>query len=677
MRVPRLIPSAVFLVSSAALAAQGQGDKPRFQAGVELYQLDVTVLDDKRLPVRGLKDADFTVLINGAATPIRAFTPIEIAAPAPPGPAAWASEAPPDVVTNAVGAQDGRLVVILMDRTIPLHEPTAVAKRVAAAAVEALGPHDLAAVVSTRNNAVQDGSVQNFTADRARLLRAINHADPSTGISKEAESLPTMGKLDPLQDGQCLCGTCVHETIQRVADALQNTPRRRKTLLFIGTNVIWQSVRAAAEAGQDVGCETRIEDARKAMFAAVDRANLTVHAIDPQGLTNIGPQTRADAISQPKASVVGPRTTSGAGMGGGPGTRLGQLQTELNDSITNRQNLEVLPARTGGRTVVGMNRPEEIVPAIFRESDAYYVLAIERPMTTRPNEPGTIEVKVAGKGRRVYTQRKYAPGQLAQSKAAPPVSIDEAFTRVVPSAARTLTLGVTASASPASARGLVKVNLDVRAFAKADGTAVPLEVSTVAVDRNGRPVASARQTSTVASRAAAGVNSAPAAPEVNVQSHLELDPGDYEIRVGVSDPATTTVATVFADVTVPKFQSTPLSLSDIAVETASSPSAPPAPTTRRSFRRRDHVRAVVQIYQGTQRTDPITPVSMRVQIVNVQGTAVRDQSLAFATPAFTNRRADAVMTLPVANLPAGEYLLKLDVSADDRTAARALRFAVE
>ena len=108
-------------------------------------------------------------------------------------------------------------------------------------------------------------------------------------------------------------------------------------------------------------------------------------------------------------------------------------------------------------------------------------------------------------------------------------------------------------------------------------------------------------------------------PEVNVQSYLELDPGDYEIRVGVSDPATTTVASVFADVTVPKFQSTPLSLSDIAVEIASSLSTPPAPTTSRSFRRGDHVRAVIQIYQGTQRTDPITPVSMRVQIVNAQG----------------------------------------------------------
>ena len=222
-----------------------------------------------------------------------------------------------------------------------------------------------------------------------------------------------MGKLDPMQDGQCLCGVCVPETIQRVAEALQNTPRRRKVLFFIGTNIVWQSARSVMAAGKDVGCETLIKDARNAMFAAVDRANLTVHAIDPQGLTTIGPQTRADAISKPSPSVVSGRSTSGGSMGDEQGTRLGQLQTELNESISNKQNLDVLPARTGGRTVVGMNKPEEIVPAIFRESDAYYVLAIERPITTnRPDEPRSIDVKVARRGLRVYTQRKYTTAQL-------------------------------------------------------------------------------------------------------------------------------------------------------------------------------------------------------------------------------------------------------------------------
>ncbi|MEP6918356.1 MAG: hypothetical protein ABJC89_22100 [Acidobacteriota bacterium] len=38
-------------------------DQPQsFRTGVELVQLDVAVLDDHRVPVRGLTAADFTVL---------------------------------------------------------------------------------------------------------------------------------------------------------------------------------------------------------------------------------------------------------------------------------------------------------------------------------------------------------------------------------------------------------------------------------------------------------------------------------------------------------------------------------------------------------------------------------------------------------------------------------------
>jgi hypothetical protein len=98
---------------------------------------------------------------------------------------------------------------------------------------------------------------------------------------------------------------------------------------------------------------------------------------------------------------------------------------------------------------------------------------------------------------------------------------------------------------------------------------------------------------------------------------------------------------------------------------------------RRVFDRADQVRAVLQIYQGTRRTDVITPVSMRVQILDAKGTAVRDQTLLFTEQTFTDRRADCVITLPVASLPAGEYLLKLEASVDRQTSGRALRFAVQ
>ena len=119
MRVRRIGLVVFQVLASAGLLAQGQGDVPQFRAGVELIQLDVAVLDDKRQPVRGLSAADFTVLENGVARPIRAFTPVELAPRTRSTEAVWAADVPADVATNQVGQQDGRLVIILMDRSIP------------------------------------------------------------------------------------------------------------------------------------------------------------------------------------------------------------------------------------------------------------------------------------------------------------------------------------------------------------------------------------------------------------------------------------------------------------------------------------------------------------------------------------------------------------------------------
>jgi VWFA-related protein len=661
MTIRRVGLVAFCAIASANLFARQQDVPPQFRTGVELVQLDVAVLDDKRQPVRGLTAAEFTVFEEGVARPIRAFTAVDLPARTTSAETAWSKDVPPDVVSNQVGEQEGRLVVILMDRTIPVQQPTIVARRIATAAVDELGPADLAAVVSTANGAVQSGAIQNLTSDRTRLLRAINHSDPSTGISPEQEVI--MGKLDPLQDGRCLCGLCVLETVGRVAEAVQDTPRRRKVLLFIGSDVIFQSMRPTAERGQDPGCETRLKDARAAMFAAVDRANLTIHSIDPQGLVNIGPQTRAGAPGGFDRAV-----------NSGPAMRLQQQQTGANDALTARHNLGVLPARTGGRTVVGANHPEEVVPAIFRESEAYYIIGFERGSNNPKDLVRSLEVKVGRKGLRVVAQRSYvAPASAAgvTPTAAPvgPLTPEEALSSLLPSARKPLTISVTPFAGPDTSKAIARVNVDARAFARQDA-AVPLQVSVMAADPTGRVVASATQTSTVAPVAAGPAN-------VNIQSHLELAPGEYEIRAAVSDPATSAVASVFTNVSVPKFASASLSVSGIMVDAAANATAAPAATTRRAFKRGERVRALLQIYQGTGRSDPIVPVSMRVQILDAKGTAVRDQSLPFVESAFTDRRADCVITLPLSSLPAGDYLLKLEASAGRDTAGRALRFAVE
>ena len=130
---------------STSSSTQPQGNRPVFRGGVDLIQLDVTVLDRRRHPVTGLNASDFTVFENGVQRPVQAFTSVQLPAPFP---IAGASAAVPvDVATNSIGQQEGRIVIILMDRTIPTGQPTRVAKAIAAAAVDALGPDDLAALV--------------------------------------------------------------------------------------------------------------------------------------------------------------------------------------------------------------------------------------------------------------------------------------------------------------------------------------------------------------------------------------------------------------------------------------------------------------------------------------------------------------------------------------------------
>jgi len=60
-----------------------------------------------------------------------------------------------------------------------------------------------------------------------------------------------------------------------------------------------------------------------------------------------------------------------------------------------------------------------------------------------------------------------------------------------PSSRVPLTLAVTPFVNAETAAAVVRVNVDAGDFARTDGAPVPLDVAIVAVDRTGKPVASA------------------------------------------------------------------------------------------------------------------------------------------------------------------------------------------
>lgn len=567
------------------------------------------------------------------------------------------------VAVNRVGEQPGRLVVILMDRSIPHEAPTLTARRIATSVVDSLGPGDLAALVSTSG-----GEPQNFTSDRARLVRSINQRDWATGSDENPWTLDSS-----LSDGRCLCGLCVFDTVTQVAEAVRDTPDRSKALFFIGSGLVMQ-VGARAPAS-DPGCDHQVRVARQKMLDAIDLSNLTVHSLDPSGLESIGPHTRAS-------------TPGSQALPEGMHARLRREahQAETIETLRTQGTLRVLPDLTGGRTIVNRNEPEETVPEIFRESASYYLLGFEAAPGARPGMARSIEVKVARRGARVSTRRHYLPPSLAEpttstttgtGSAAPP---RDALSGLLPDGVPPLRMVLAAFANPDEPNAIVRVGVDVSEFVSDAESSIPLDVAVTVVDQTGQPVASARQTSTIS-----GPGSALRAGSLlDIPTHVALPPGDYEVRVSVTNTAAATAASVYSQVVVPDFARDVLTMSDVAIEIGSNEpmtgtdSQQIAPITRRTFRSTDAVRATFHVYQGTAQTGPLQPVSVRTRIVDVRDRLLRDETFVLEPLGFSDRRTAASgMVLPLPDLSAGEYLLRFDVQMGDRATGRTMRFTVE
>ncbi len=111
LRIAALAIAGIVVALPQGQAPPANQQPPTFRTGVDIVQLDVTVLDKERRPVKGLTAEDFTILDKGKPQPIVAFSPVDVPAPIAHV-APWMRDAPLDVVSNA---ENRRLVAIVMD----------------------------------------------------------------------------------------------------------------------------------------------------------------------------------------------------------------------------------------------------------------------------------------------------------------------------------------------------------------------------------------------------------------------------------------------------------------------------------------------------------------------------------------------------------------------------------
>jgi VWFA-related protein len=639
---------------SVPLSAQ---QLPTFRTGVDVVQIDVSVLDKDRRPVRGLTAADFTVLEDGKPRPVVAFSAIELPALPSPLPAGSADTVPPDVVRN--DAPDGRLVVILLD---PFLERVMVPGRVTMAdppgltalrntalrVVDSLGPGDLAAVGHTIY-----GVMQNLTADKSRLKRAI-----------ESTAMGSVKRADGEEWGSCECGVCRAEAITKIATALAGEPQRRKAVFYVG-----ERLRLSPVEGR---CNHYLEPATKQLVQATQLANVNVHTVDPNSLetTNV----RAGDDFQPGT----PGSVSAAAAA--------QEQKNRAFLIERQQSLQTVADWTGGRAVMNTNAPEASVRPILEESSAYYLLGFQTSDVKTDGRFHPITVKVNRPDVQVRTRKGYYADAVTAAGRVPEgaVSLEAVSRGLLPERGLPLNVATAAFRGPAGTpvvmvttgvrAGAAPSSDDKRAGGATPGQFEPIEILTSAFRDGKKDVEWGRQRLSVALP-----ESAPGELRYEAVSTLNLQPGVYELRVATRHEQSGATGSVHTYVDVPDFDHESLTLSGVVLFDRRAPTATPpealagildtAPTTRREFGGEDTVSGLVRVYrrQG-ERPAPVT-VAFRVldsalhEVAQVQTPLTPDQ---FAPTGA----ADARYALPLGALLPGSYVLRVEMG----TARRDVRF---
>lgn len=652
---------------------------PQFRSGVELIQLDVSVLDRDRRPVRGLTPGDFTVFMDGQPRPISAFKYVEVAPPGPPPGALWMNDVAPDVVTNT--RPNGRIVTIVIDdgsiNTPNVADLFAVRKTrdLARATVDELAANDLAAVIFTENS----HQSQNFTRDRRLLLDAIDKAplvpSPTVDLAfyqdMATTGLVTTEAADPfgINRPSCDCGACSIETLGRVADGFLALQGQRKIVVFISAGVLVDpqiSVPYSAEgsgyAFRTEYCNVRRQRAMADVYRRAGLANVTIEAIDVRGMP-VGGGLPASERAPSRPALAGPSTSGGIDM-----------RVEF---------LRGLAEQTGGRAVVRNNEAEREVRPLVEESSFYYLIGVEAPIVD-DGRLHAIKVNVTRPGVEVRTRRGYmspTADERRRMQMAAVASVESAMTGLMPKADIPLELNVLPvpdprapeGASLAVITGITRHN-DTPGVARTERFRV---VATAFHPESGQSVGSHEQVLDLrwtASDAGTG--------RFEVLSRLPLTPGRYEVRVGVeaSDRQT---GSVYGYADIPDFRKDGLTLSGLVLNTTPAPRVatgdafsdviPFAPTARRTFRRTDQVAIWLRLHRPKD-----APGTVTTRLTNDENEVIAELTQVIETPAGGDARtADHRIDLPIDDLVPGEYLVTVEVSAGVERARRDVRFHVQ
>jgi len=717
-----IVAMAGVLLVTVPSAQQAPAPSVTFQVEVNYVDIDAVVTDDRGNFVSGLSKEDFALFEDGKPQAISTFSLVDIPLPAASAQSAAAIPVVPDVRSNAQPIS-GRLYVIVLD---DLNVSSMRTKVVVNAARQFIERHfaadDIAAIVYTSGRT--DGA-QEFTSDRRLLLAAIDRfvgrklrptviekADqyftqtlkeleinaPDTTDPDYIQSDPKSGTVrgpngysdittDPDDFERGHRAQQVLAVLQRLADVMGGIRGRRKAVLMFSEGIDYPIYDIfGSQAATDVIISTRNA------IAAAARGNVSFFAVDPRGLVGM----TSEAIELNYGTTDPSLGFDAKGL--------------LADMYLSQDSLRTLASETGGYAAVNSNNIDNSLGRIVRANSTYYVLGYYPAAVAKDGRFHKIEVRVNRPGLRVSARKGYvSPRPLSASERAEQDRIRERargrsgtaqtsdeLRQVLnqPLQRNGLTLAVQAApfkGAPRQASVAIALELDASRLyfteqpnkTFADG----IEVSMFALDERGKPHGGNFYQFNLALRP--DTYQRVRESIVRMNPRMVLPPGRYQLRVGVRESGAGEMGTVFYDLQVPDYSANGLAMSGLLLtsDTARSQFTPqpddqlpqgslPAPaTSRRAFARGDVLNLFAEIYDNVSRTPQrIEVITTLVGEDGVAAFASRETLGATAAAGdATNARIPVMRQIPLKELRAGRYALRLEARALGGTAKPAVR----
>ena len=663
--------------ASAEATADGQGttqapaaqeppaapaSQPVFRTGIDFVRVDVIVTDRQGAPVNDLKIEDFEIAEDGKPQKAETMRLVKIDATTAPSYTQRTIRTRIDEETAAADETSRIFVFFLDDYHVRRENSMSVRRPLIEFITNQLAANDLIAVMYpltpidavtlTRNHQGVINTIEKFEG------RKYNY-DPINELEREYVYKLTPDVIERLRRQVSL------SAVRGISTKLGSLREGRKSLILVSEGyspLLPPQMRSDIAGGfGDTGTATRdpfagdrenpLEDRAQFtaqldllqelqdVFAAANRNNTSIYAVDPRGL--------ATGEFDITANISG--------------------STSQKYLASSTDSLRSLAENTDGRAIVNRNDLGAAMKQIVRDASSYYLLGYTSTQAPTDGKFHEIRVRVKRPGIQVRSRRGYWAYTEADVKRAtagprsgPPTAVSKALASIAPNlqAARYVRTWI------GTGRGggeLTKVTFLWEPLPPTPGVMrdEPRRVTLLATSPAGEIVYRGRLPATLAPTGSGAAIS------------FDAKPGRLDLRITIEGDGTGTLDTETRDMVVPDLSAPEVMLGTPRVwlarnareftTLAASTSTPP--TATREFRRTDRLLVRVDAYApGTE------PAAVTARLLNQQGNQMAE--ITARPPAAAGE--STTIDLPLASYAAGQYLLELSANAEGHKPATEL-----